>query len=209
MDKNSNKVIASTNSCSAILTEPLYGAQSIESIQSFQKAINQDLVIARFYYKDGDKKYDPVQYKKVSQTFRTTQDLMDGVVNFIKINIERNPLKPIAEDSNVKTTPTFVLFRYGENIATLTDIKQEDVTVAKIKNFINTYFGELVYEKIKKRAEEERIKEEERCLKRMWYFYNAPYNYYPYGGYYPYYYRPYIRRPYYGPRAGVYFGVGF
>ena len=199
-----------------ILTEPLYGAQSIESMEHFYKAINNDLVIARFYYKNGEIKNNPTlyqQYKNVSNAFKATEKI-ENVVSFIKINIEREHLKNLATSYKIKTTPTFILFRYGEKIATLTNIKSNKVTIPKIQKFIKDHFENLIIEKIKKLAEEQRVIDEQRRLRQMWYYYNAPYYYqYPYPYYYyPRYWGPYnrrypYRRPYRG--SGVYIGVGF
>lgn len=190
----------------------VYGSvRSIESTTKFYKAINKDLVIAHFYYKDKKVKKTPElyqKYKQVSSVFKATENI-ETEVYFIKINIERAHLKNLAKSYNIIRIPTFVLFSYGKEIASLSNLDPDEITVNKLKDFIWDYFENEITEKIERKA---KIEEELAARRRFYYYYYGGYPIYHPFYYPPGYWGPYYRHPYYHPHYpydGVYFGVGF
>ncbi len=196
---------------SILFMAPANGSvKSIKKISTFYKKINKDLVIAHFYFKDKKVKKNKElynKYKHVNAVFKATESIEDEV-HFIKINIERSHLKNLAKSYDITRTPTFILFRFGKKIATLSGLAHEQVTVDRLKKFIWDYFEDEIIEKIKKRA----AREEELARQRRfyYYYYGHPYNhpfYYPPGYWGPHYYPYGWHRPY--RHGGVHFGVGF
>jgi thioredoxin 1 len=71
--------------------------------------------------------------KNMSPRIRQLSKRFEGKVAFGKVNIEKN--KALAEEYNVMSIPTLLLFINGKEKATLTGLK----TVGEIKKIINKY----------------------------------------------------------------------
>jgi len=69
----------------------------------------------------------------MSPRIRQLSKRFEGKVAFGKVNIEKN--KALAEEYNVMSIPTLLLFINGKEKATLTGLK----TVGEIKKIINKY----------------------------------------------------------------------
>jgi len=176
---------------------------SIEDIGVFGNAIRGDMVIAHFYYKNKEM-IDP-DYKYTTDLFELLKDRYDGLVHCIKINIERDSLKHIADEHDITTTPTFILFEYGKEKDRMVIDKPGQLSIKDLGSFIAKNFSKELKAKAKVLEEERKRRAEERRRRAAEFrYYYGPYDWYGHPGYYGYGWRGYYGG-YYGP---YHFGYG-
>ena len=183
--------------------------RKVRSSDSFYSSLDRSpLNVVMFYNLDKKmRKTDPSTYNHMKRANTILKELSRsryyrvGDVQFISINVAKSDLLSLANSLNVKTFPTYILYKDDKAVSVKAGSARLTGFIGKqqLREFINKHFEQSI-EKIIERKKE--LAELARLTRPYWGWYGG-YGY-PYWGWYGY---PYRYGYYgYGPGFGISFG---